>query len=499
MRAHPADYELVSPRTLPDALSLLAREPGAWLPIAGGTDVMVQYSAGNLPARKLVSIWNLPELRRIEITADEIRIGAGCTYTQLREHEAINREFPLLSIAAAWTGSIANQNRGTLGGNIVNASPAADSLPALLVYDAELLLVSARGERRVPYAGFHIGYRKTQLAPGELIRAVCLKNQFSGYYAHARKVGARNAQAISKVCLAALGRVAEGIVVDIRLAMGSVAPVPLRLAATERILRGKRIDSQLIQLAKMTAAAEVQPIDDIRSSARYRSVVAGNLVAEFLEKWRTSHERAQTAAGVLSLWNSLPPEKADAASLAMLRFESLGREMAARRPILDEASLLAACDEVWKNLPQSAGSKPFAAIRASAIRMRLPPRRRSPPRGRAKSSAKRLMQVTTSRLRSPQAIAPTSKSSIASLSFAPLASPRRKFSSILERRLQNDEPTELREAAEQQRQIAHLRLKKWLSHESHFHAHFGHHAGQGPRKMFPFASSGKSPTANGAC
>src|SRR5579863_1017404 len=175
MRAHPAEYELVSPRNLPGVLSLLASEPGAWLPIAGGTDVMVQYSAGHLPARKLVSIWNLPELRRIETSADEIRIGAGCTYTDLREHQAINKEFPLLSSAASWTGGIANQNRGTLGGNIVNASPAADSLPALLVYDAELLLISARGERRVPYSGFHIAYRKTQLAPDELIRAVCLK------------------------------------------------------------------------------------------------------------------------------------------------------------------------------------------------------------------------------------------------------------------------------------------------------------------------------------
>src|SRR5271163_3330977 len=179
MRALPAEYEFVAPRTLPDVLSLLAHEPGGWLPIAGGTDVMVQYSAGRLPSRKLVSIWNLPELRRIEVSADEIQIGAGCTYTDLREQEVVNREFSLLSSAAAWTGGIANQNRGTIGGNIVNASPAADSLPALLVYEAELLLISARGERRVPYSQFHIAYRETQLAPGELIRAVCLNKQFS--------------------------------------------------------------------------------------------------------------------------------------------------------------------------------------------------------------------------------------------------------------------------------------------------------------------------------
>jgi len=284
VRAHPAEYELVVPRTLPGVLSLLAEEPGAWLPIAGGTDVMVQYSAGILRARKLVSIWNLPELRGIQVFPEEIRIGAGCTYTDLRKDEIVNREFPLLSSAAHWTGGIANQNRGTIGGNIVNASPAADSLPALLVYEAELILISTRGERRVPYSSFHIDYRKTQLAPDELIRAVCLKRSFSEYYAHARKVGARNAQAIAKVCVAALGRVADGVVEDIRLAMGSVAPVPLRLTETERIVKGKKIDPKLVKLARTTAALEIRPINDIRSTARYRSAVAGNLVAEFLEQ-----------------------------------------------------------------------------------------------------------------------------------------------------------------------------------------------------------------------
>ncbi len=284
MRAQPAEYELVAPGSLPAVLALLAAAPGRWLPIAGGTDLMVQFSAGKLPARKLVSIWNLPELRRIENLADEIQIGAGCTYTDLRECEVINREFGLLSAAAGWTGGIANQNRGTIGGNIVNGSPAADSLPALLVYEAELLLVSVKGERRVHYSSFHTDYRKTQLAPDELIRAICVKKRFSEYYAHARKVGARNAQAISKICLAALGRIAKGVVEDIRLAMGSVATVPLRLSATESVLKGKRIDRALLRLARAAAAAEVRPIDDIRSTARYRAGVTGNLVAEFLER-----------------------------------------------------------------------------------------------------------------------------------------------------------------------------------------------------------------------
>jgi OHCU decarboxylase len=462
VRAHPAEYALVSPSTLPGVLSLLASEPGAWLPIAGGTDVMVQYSAGTLPVRKLVSIWNLPELRRIDTSADEIQIGAGCTYTDLREHEAINREFPLLSSAASWTGGIANQNRGTLGGNIVNASPAADSLPALLVYDAELLLISARRERRVPYSGFHIGYRKTQLAPDELIRAVCLKKQFSGYYAHTRKVGARNAQAISKVCLAALGRIAEGAVEDIRLAMGSVAPIPLRLTATERIVRGKRIDSQLIHLAKMQAAAEVQPIDDIRSSARYRAAVAGNLVAEFLEQLSASHARGEKAAKLLARWNTLQPEQAAAEVLPCCGSKTWAREMANRRPILGEAALLTACDEVWKNLSEADWLEAFrshprigdshapgSAQGQSAAWSGEEQRKAAPADDGVKAALAAGNRAYEQKFGRIFIVCATGKS-------AP------EILAILERRSRNNETTELLEAAEQQRQIAHLRLKKWL-------------------------------------
>jgi CO/xanthine dehydrogenase FAD-binding subunit len=286
MRATASEYKLIAPGTLPAVLALLAEAPGQWLPIAGGTDVMVQYAAGKLPARKLVSIWNLQELQGIEILPDEIRIGAGCTYTEIREHDGIAREFPLLASAACWTGAIANQNRGTLGGNIVNASPAADSLPALLAYEAELILVSVRGERRLPYTGFHTAYKKMKLSPDELIRAICLRPHFSGYLHYSRKVGARNAQAISKVCVAALGRLEGEVVEDIRVALGSVAPIPLRLPEVELIVKGKMIDAELVRRAREATAAAIQPIDDIRSTARYRAAVAANLVAEFLEQLR---------------------------------------------------------------------------------------------------------------------------------------------------------------------------------------------------------------------
>jgi CO/xanthine dehydrogenase FAD-binding subunit len=288
MRADPTEYRLISPGNLQAVLSLLAGEPAQWLPIAGGTDVMVLYSAGKLPNRNLINIWNIPELRQIEVFPDRIRIGAACTYSALRSDAIVSREFPLLATAASWTGGIANQNRGTLGGNIANASPAADSLPALLVYDAELTLISVRGERRLAYRNFHTGYKKTALAADELIRDISLPRRFAGYFSHARKVGARNAQAISKVCLAALSQIANGTIRDVRLALGSVAPIPLRLNETERVLTGKKIDSSLIEAARKNAVNEIRPIDDIRSTARYRGVVAGNLVAEFLEKLATA-------------------------------------------------------------------------------------------------------------------------------------------------------------------------------------------------------------------
>jgi len=283
LRADPADYELAAPGTLEKVLALFADEPGSWLPIAGGTDVMVLYSAGKLPARKLVNIGDLRELRRIEVTFSEVRIGAGCTYSDLRQHSVIANEFPLLAQAAAWTGGIANQNRGTLGGNIANASPAGDSLPVLLVYDADLILVSLRGERRIPYRTFHTGYKKTLLAPDELIHSICISRNLKGYISYAEKVGARNAQAISKVFLAAMARVSNATIEDVRLAAGSVGPVPIRLTGTELALAGRAIDNSLLETASRVMAEEIQPINDIRSTAGYRSVVLCNLLGEFLQ------------------------------------------------------------------------------------------------------------------------------------------------------------------------------------------------------------------------
>jgi CO/xanthine dehydrogenase FAD-binding subunit len=283
MRANPAEYELVAPESLREALALMANNPGEWLPIAGGTDVMVLYAAGKLLGRKLVSVLSYPEMRGISVDLSEVRIGAACTYTDLRQHPVVAKEFPLLTRSAAWTGGIANQNRGTLGGNIANASPAGDSLPVLLAYDADLILISARGERRIPYRTFHTGYKKSLRESDELIQTVCLRREFANCVAYAKKVGARNAQAISKVFLAGVGRVADGKIESVRLAAGSVGPIPLRLYKTEAAVINQAAIEDTFQSAKLILQQEVQPIDDIRSSAWYRSVVLANLLREFLQ------------------------------------------------------------------------------------------------------------------------------------------------------------------------------------------------------------------------
>jgi CO/xanthine dehydrogenase FAD-binding subunit len=282
MRSNVTQYDLIAPNTLDAVLQILADSPDRYTPIAGGTELMVALGAGRLHPRKLVSLWNLGELRFIEETPDAIIIGAGTTFTDIRRHPVITRELPLLSQAASWTGSIANQNRATLGGNIVNASPAADSPPALLVYDAILTLISARNTRTMPYRDFHLGYKKTTLAPDELLHSVTISRNLNGYKTYIRKVGTRNAQAISKVAIAAIARMSNGLIEDIRIAGASLLETPARLFATEQSLLNQPITSKTIAGARAAILREVVPIDDIRSTAKYRAAVAANLLEEFL-------------------------------------------------------------------------------------------------------------------------------------------------------------------------------------------------------------------------
>lgn len=274
---------MVTPRDLNQTLDRMAKEPGVWKPFAGGTDLMVLLEAGKLPHKKFLNIWNLAELRGIETGADHVTLGALTTYTEVRRHEILAREFPLLCRAAAETGSVATQNRGTLGGNIANASPAADSPPALLVYDAEIEIVSASRVRWIPYQQFHSGYKQMDLQPAELIRRVRVPRNKNAWRQYFRKVGTRRAQAISKVCFAAAARMDPGRIGDLRIVLGSVAPTALRAVRTEEVLRGQRPEPAILKVAQDALAREIAPIDDIRSTLRYRRAVARNLLAEFIE------------------------------------------------------------------------------------------------------------------------------------------------------------------------------------------------------------------------
>jgi len=282
MRAYIPAYDLRVPGSLTEALSLLANEPDVWKPIAGGTDLMVLLEAGKLPHKRFLSVAKLDDLRGVDVTDADVTLGALTTYAEIQKHPLLQAEFPLLCTAARETGSVATQNRGTLGGNIANASPAADSPPALMIYDAELELVSARGSRWIPYANFHRGYKQMDLRPDELIRNIRLPRLRGGWKQRYHKVGTRRAQAISKVCFAAAIDLHGRMVRDVRIALGSVAPIPFRAAATENLLRGQTLDSELIRKAGETLAGEIAPIDDFRSTSRYRRRVAKNLVIDFL-------------------------------------------------------------------------------------------------------------------------------------------------------------------------------------------------------------------------
>jgi len=282
LRAYIPAYELRIPGSLTEALALLAREPGVWQPFAGGTDLMVLLEAGKLSHKRFLNLSKLGDLQGIEVTSDSVIVGALTTYSEIQRHPLLQSEFPLLCAAARETGSIATQNRGTLGGNIANASPAADSPPALLVYDAEIELVSERGARWLRYQGFHTGYKKMQMASDELLRAIRLPRRAKSWKQYYRKVGTRKAQAISKVCLAGAALVEGGVIQDIRIALGSVAPIVLRAVKTENILRGTNITPPTIATAKDALTREITPIDDVRSTARYRLRVAQNLLEEFL-------------------------------------------------------------------------------------------------------------------------------------------------------------------------------------------------------------------------
>jgi CO/xanthine dehydrogenase FAD-binding subunit len=266
---------------LPEAYALLAG--GDWTPIAGGTDLMVRIT-GEMgePPDRLLDLWRLDAMRGIELDANgSLVIGALSTWTDLRHSPLVLRELPVLAEAAATIGAIQIQNRGTIGGNIVNASPAGDSLPVLLATDAAIVLGSGRGERTVTASGFWTSYRQTARADDELVLRVIVPLP-RARRVRFRKVGTRRAQAISKVVMAVAWREDAGAWRDVRVALGSVAATPLRIRAAEAALEGARPDKATADRAAAAISAAIEPIDDVRSTAAYRREVTGRILHRLL-------------------------------------------------------------------------------------------------------------------------------------------------------------------------------------------------------------------------
>ena len=275
----PIEPPVTSPRDLPAAYAVLASgsADAPVKPVAGGTDLMVSLT-GELapPPASVVDLWAIEALRGIAIDGDALTLGALTTYTDVRRSALCREHVPALVEAAATIGAAQIQNRGTLGGNIANASPAGDTLPVLLAADAVIVVGSERGERDVPAAEFWTGYRQTALAHDELIVRIRLPLAAEREMRF-RKVGTRRAQAISKVVIAVAWQ-GDGSWRDVRVALGSVAATPVRAAATEAALEDRRPTPETADAAAETLAGELAPIDDVRSTAEYRRLVAARVL-----------------------------------------------------------------------------------------------------------------------------------------------------------------------------------------------------------------------------
>ena len=270
-----------SPTRLEAAYSLLADASGPpWRPVAGGTDLLVQVT-GEIgePPERVLDIWGLDELRGIGVEADALVLGALTTYTEIRRSPLVAEFLPALGQAAATIGAAQIQNRGTIGGNVVNASPAGDTLPVLLACDAEMVLGSTGGERTVAADDFWPAYRQTARRDEELLLRIRIPLAQDGQVRF-RKIGTRRAQAISKVVMALAWRAASEADPwsDVRLALGSVSATTVRAPATEAVLQGARPTRETADGAAAALAAEIAPIDDVRSTADYRRLVAGRVL-----------------------------------------------------------------------------------------------------------------------------------------------------------------------------------------------------------------------------
>ena len=284
MRGNPRSMTVLSPRSAAEAVRALAKHPGA-VPLAGGTDLMVGWNMGLLNGRAVLDLSRVADWKKIKVSKNSVSIGSLVTHSQIQKHPTLRARFPLLVSACATVGAAQIQNRGTLGGNVANASPAGDTFPPLAVYDAVVHCAGPAGKRAVSIHEIFAGVKKTSLKAGELIEAVELpfpaKPPTRGVF---RKVGTRAAQSISKTMFAGLIWIRKnGTVEDARLSFGSLAPTVRRLRLAERFLIERYLDGAAAAGAAALLTDDVSPIDDIRSTRDYRLQVSRNLLVRFLE------------------------------------------------------------------------------------------------------------------------------------------------------------------------------------------------------------------------
>jgi xanthine dehydrogenase small subunit len=282
MRAYLPDFAVINTADLHEALDALASGENI-VPLAGGTDLMVYLDAGDLPPCAFLNLQEISDFHRPPLINTSLTLYPLTTYRDTRVTAAIRHKFPMLARAAREVGALAIQSRGTWAGNVANASPAADGVPALMAYDAEVELSSKSGRRSMPLSRFYTGYKKMNRRPDELITAIRLPLPQPGAFEYYRKVGTRRFQAISKTLLA--GRILLGgdrRVKDARIVLASVAPYTLRALQTEGVVLGRELTRDVIEEAARAIQDEIRPIDDIRSTEAYRRHVTGNLVREFL-------------------------------------------------------------------------------------------------------------------------------------------------------------------------------------------------------------------------
>jgi CO/xanthine dehydrogenase FAD-binding subunit len=279
------EFDLIHPKTLAEALAVLAEREGDAVPVAGGTNVLVDLRAGKHQPQVLVDVARLPGLRSIQREDGHLVIGGGTTISDLLYDPLIAQHAPALREAASVFANPLIRNRATVGGNLADASPAADTAPPLLALDAEVELASQGGIRRVPLADFLVGVRKTLRRHDELLIAVRFPVPPAGSANHFQKVGLRKADAISVLSAAvAVTRDAAGRCTAARIALGALAPRPLRATAAETLLIGQKLTPAAIAESARLAGEAARPIDDIRGSADYRRQVTEVIVRRLLEK-----------------------------------------------------------------------------------------------------------------------------------------------------------------------------------------------------------------------